>query len=260
MRVIAIINQKGGVGKTTTTMNLAHALARDGHRVLAIDLDPQANLTTGLGLVEKNQAGIANVFIDGLALADVTRQVRENLALVPAGDRLGEFEYIRDRGRERGFLLQYSIRDSSAEKDFILIDCPPSSGILGMNALLAANEVVIPVTGEYFSLQGLSRQMQIFDYVETSLNRHTKKWLVMTRYNERRKLARKVRDSVVHYFPNRVLKTPIRETVALAESPAFGKTIFDYRTKNRGAEDYQQLAFDIINSRVDQQGGNPGNG
>lgn len=253
MRIIAIINQKGGVGKTTTTMNLAHALARDGFRVLAIDLDPQANLTVGFGVVEKPQSGTANVFINDLSLQAVTTNVRQNLDLIPAGDRLGEFEYIRDKGSERGFLLQHAIQDCSMEYDFILIDCPPTSGILGMNALLAANEVVIPVTGEYFSLQGLSRQMQIFDYVETSLNRHTKKWLVLTRYNERRKLARRVRDSVVHYFPNRVLQTPIRETVALAESPSYGKTIYDYRIKNRGADDYTRLAVDIVNGRVDRQ-------
>ena len=253
MRVIAIINQKGGVGKTTTTMNLAHALAKQGNRVLAIDLDPQANLTVGLGMTQKDQPGIAGVLIDGMSLRETGHEVRENLQLIPAGKRLGEFEYILEKGASRGFLLQYSIKDSADEQDFILIDCPPTSGILGMNALLAANEVIIPVAGDFYSLQGLSRQMQIFDYVETNLNRHTKKWLVMTRYNERRKLARTVRDSVVHYFPNRMLQTPIRETVALAESPSFGKTIFDYRNRNRGADDYRQLAADVLSGRVEQQ-------
>jgi chromosome partitioning protein len=260
MRIIAIINQKGGVGKTTTTMNLSHALAQRGFKVMAIDLDPQANLTTGLGQQGKQPGGIADVLINGTAVQDVSQEVRENLALIPAGDRLGEFEYIRDRGRERGFLLQYSIENGSLDKDFILIDCPPTSGILGMNALLAANEVMIPVSGDFYSLQGLSRQMQIFDYVESTLHRNTKKWLVLTRYNERRKLARNVRDSVVHYFPNRVLKTAIRETVALAESPSYGKTIFDYRKSNRGAEDYQELAIDIVDGRVDQHGLGVANG
>lgn len=254
MRVIAIINQKGGVGKTTTTMNLAHALARSGNRVLAIDLDPQANLTVGLGADHKDSAGIAAVLTNERALNEVNQQVRENLQLVPAGRKLGEFEYSKRYGTQKGFMLQLSISRYSQESDFILIDCPPSSGILGMNALLAANEVIIPVAGDYYSLQGLSRQMQIFDYVEKSLDRQTKKWLVMTRYNDRRKLARKVRDSVVQYFPNRLLQTPIRETAALAESPAYGKTIFDYRNKNRGAEDYRQLAADILDGRIDNRG------
>lgn len=250
MRVIAVINQKGGVGKTTTTMNLAHALAQQGYKVLAIDLDPQANLTVGFGAIKTHQLSVADVLIDSVSMQDACQEARENLTLVPAGDRLGEFEYIKDKGAKRGFLLQYSIRERILDKDFVLIDCPPTSGILGMNALLAANEVIIPVAGDFYSLQGLSRQMQIFDYVESTLNRQTKKWLVLTRYNDRRKLAREVRDSVVHYFPNRVLQTPIRETVALAESPAFGKTIFDYRKKNRGADDYRQLAHDILGGRV----------
>lgn len=251
MRVIAVINQKGGVGKTTTVMNLAHALARQGYRVLAVDLDPQANLTVGLGAAQKQQAGIAAVLIDDMKLAEVCQEVRENLQLIPAGERLGEFEYVKNKGAQRGFLLQKAITHQPIDTDFLLIDCPPTSGILGMNALLAANEVIIPVAGDYYSLQGLSRQMLIFDYVESNLNRYTKKWLVLTRYNERRKLSREVRNSVVNYFPNRVLQTPIRETVALAESPAFGKTIFDYRNKNRGAEDYRQLAVDVISGRVE---------
>lgn len=251
MRIIAVINQKGGVGKTTTTMNLAHALAQQGYKVLAIDLDPQANLTVGFGAIQKHQAGIADVLIDDIPIQAISQDARENLALIPAGSRLGEFEYIKDKGAKRGFLLQHSIRDNVADKDFVLIDCPPTSGILGMNALLAANEVITPVAGDYYSLQGLSRQMQIFDYVESTLNRRTKKWLVLTRYDDRRKLARQVRDSVMHYFPNYVLQTPIRETVALAESPAFGKTIFDYRKKNRGAEDYRHLAHDVLGGRVD---------
>jgi len=176
--------------------------------------------------------------------------VRDNLSLVAAGDRLGEFEYLQGKGAQKGFLLQKSLIEGMLDTDFILIDCPPTSGILGMNALLAADEMLIPVAGDYYSLQGLSRQIQIFDYVESTLHRNTKKWLVLTRFNERRKLAREVRASVVHYFPNRVLQTPIRETVALAESPAFGKTIFDYRKKNRGAEDYRQLANDVLDGRV----------
>lgn len=245
MRVIAIINQKGGVGKTTTTMNLAHALARKGNRVMTIDFDPQANLTVGFGALSRPQAGIGNALVDGVQVKDLIQPVREKLELLPAGDRLGEFEYMTEGGAQRGFMLQKLIKDQHWDMDFVLIDCAPTSGMLGMNALLAADEVMVPVASDFYSLQGVSRLMQIFNYVETSLQRNTKKWFVLTRFNERRKMARNVRDKIVHYFPENVLTTPIRETVALAESPAYGKTIFDYRNKNRGAEDYMNLAADI---------------
>ena len=161
MRIIALINQKGGVGKTTTTMNLAHALAQQNYKVLAIDLDPQANLTVGFGKTQRSLLGIADALLDNVLLEHVSYEVRENLELVPSGERLGEFEYIKNKGVRKGFLLQRSIREKISDKDFVLIDCPPTSGILGMNALLAANEVIIPVAGDFYSLQGLSRQMQI---------------------------------------------------------------------------------------------------
>jgi len=250
MRIIAIINQKGGVGKTTTSMNLAHALAKTGNQVMVIDLDPQANLTIGFGAQEKPQQGIAEVLMNALPINAVKKKIRDNLDLIPAGDRLGEFEYDVSSGVRRGFLLNEAISEMGAEYHFVLIDCAPTSGILGMNALLAANEIMIPVSGDYYSMQGASRMMQIIDYVETSLKRDTKKWIVLTRYHQRRKLSRSVQEKMVHYFPNKVLTTPIRETVALAESPSCGKTIFEYRRKNNGADDYMNLAKDIVDGKV----------
>jgi len=250
MRVIAVINQKGGVGKTTTTMNLAHALAKKGYRVTTIDFDPQANLTVGFGALVRPQAGIGNALMDNIPLIELIKPVRDKLNLLPAGDRLGEFEYLTEGGAKRGFMLQSLFTREQLDSDFILIDCAPTSGMLGMNALLAADEVMVPVASDFYSLQGVSRLMQIFNYVESKLQRRTRKWFVLTRYNERRKMARNVRDQIVHYFPQQVLNTPIRETVALAESPAYGKTIFDYRARNRGAEDYMNLASDIVLEQV----------
>lgn len=250
MRVIAVINQKGGVGKTTTTMNLAHALAQKGYRVMAIDFDPQANLTVGFGALDRPQSGIGNALLENIPAPELVRSVRDKLDLLPAGDCLGEFEYMIEGGARRGFMLQQIIKNQILDKDFVLIDCAPTSGMLGMNALLAADEVMVPVAGDFYSLQGVSRLMQIFNYVEATLNRDTKKWFVLTRFNERRKMARNVREQIVHYFPDKVLTTVIRETVALAESPAYGKTIFDYRAKNRGAEDYMNLAADIVHGQV----------
>ncbi len=248
MRMIAVINQKGGVGKTTTTMNLAHALARGGKRILVLDLDPQANLTLALGKTD-HPAGIGDVFMDGGDVREVILNARENLDLIPAGDRLAEFEYHAG-GAERGFKLHKVLDGKVDAYDFVMVDCPPSSGILGMNALLATKEVLIPVSGDFFALQGLSRMMNIFEYIEGTLKRETRKWVVLTRFQERRRLARDVKEKLVNYFPKQVLFTPIRENVALTESPGFGQTIFDYRERSAGAKDYLELATDLLEQRV----------
>lgn len=251
MRVISVINQKGGVGKTTTTLNLSHAMAQAGHKVMVIDLDPQAHLTAGYGVLKKNQAGIADVLLDDdVELNDVTVEARENVYVVPAGSRLGELEHLTTGGSKRGFLLKEALKNKTRGKDFVFIDCPPSSGILGMNALLASTEVLIPVSGDFFALQGLSRLMSIFAHIESTLKRDTKKWVVLTRFHERRRLAREVKDKILSYFPDSVLQTAIRETVALAESPGFGQTIFEYQPNCNGANDYSSLAADVLEERV----------
>lgn len=248
--MLAVINQKGGVGKTTTTLNLAHAMAQCGKRVLCIDLDPQAHLTAGFGLLSKSQPGIADMLLDEMDLVSVVLSARENLDLIPAGDRLGELETLNQGGAKRGWLLRDAINEQVKNYDFVFIDCPPSSGILGMNALLATKEVLIPVSGDFFALQGLSRLMGIFQHLEEVLKTRTEKWVVLTRYQDRRRLARDVRDKILGYFPKHVYHTPIRETVALAESPGFGKTIFEYQGKSNGAIDYMGLAKDVLQGKV----------
>jgi len=250
MRMMAIMNQKGGVGKTTTTLNLAHALARKGKNVLAIDLDPQSHLTAGFGALDKDQAGIADVLLDEAGLKDVTVNVRENVYLVPAGERLGEVEHISMTGAQRGFLLREALKKRRRGMDYVLIDCPPSSGLLGMNALLAVEEVLIPVSGDFFALQGMSRLISIFSHIESSLHKKLKKRVVLTRFHERRKLAREVRSKIINHFPKSVYKTAIRESVALAESPGFGQTIFEYQSNGNGAEDYRSLADDVVKERT----------
>lgn len=249
MRVISVMNQKGGVGKTTTTLNLAHALANRRHKVLAIDLDPQAHLSAGFGVSPNGARGVDEVLMDDACIDDLAIDVRDGLKLLSAGERLGEMEHRAEGGAKRGWLLRDSI-EAVEGTDFVLIDCPPSSGILGMNALLASKEVLIPVAGDFFSLQGLSRLMSIFHHIEGTLNRETEKWVVLTRFHERRRLAREVREKILSYFPGRVLKTAIRETVALAESPGFGQTIFEYQRSCNGAVDYASLAEDLIKHRV----------
>lgn len=248
--MLAVINQKGGVGKTTTTLNLAHALAQQGKRVLCIDLDPQAHLTAGFGLMRKPQEGVAELLLKEKAFSELVSPARDGLDLIPAGDRLGELETLNQGGAKRGWLLRDAIQDEIGQYDYVFVDCPPSSGILGMNALLAAKEVLIPVSGDFFALQGLSRLMGIFQHIEGILKTRTEKWVVLTRYQDRRRLARDVKEKILSYFPKHVYRTPIREAVALAESPGFGQTIFEYQGKSNGAVDYMALADDVLNSAV----------
>ena len=249
MHMIAVMNQKGGVGKTTTTLNLAHALALAGKSVTVIDMDPQAHLTASFGAEMKMQAGIDEVLLGESKLSEVRINVRDNLHLVPAGIRLGELEQISTGGAERGWLLKNAVNRMRGQ-DYVLIDCPPSSGMLTMNAMLAAKEMLIPVSGDYLALHGLSRLLGILKHIETRLTHATKKWMVVTRFHNRRKLANEVRDKLNEYFPGQVLSTPIRETVALAESPSFGQTIFEYQKSSNGAKDYLGLADDLLKGRT----------
>lgn len=244
------MNQKGGVGKTTTTINLGHALAREGKTVTLLDMDPQGQVAMGYG-VQDDQSGLDEVLLNDISIDASIIEARENLDLIPAGVRLSDFEHVSAGGLKRGHKLRLAMNESSlTQRDFVLIDCPPSSGLLGINAMFAADELIIPVSGDYLSLQGLSRMMQILKRAE-SLSGHTiKLWLVMTRMQMRRRLTQEVRGRVLKYFPNRVFNTVIRENVALAECPSFGKTIFDYKKKSAGAEDYQSLAQDILQGRT----------
>lgn len=248
--MFSVINQKGGVGKTTTTMNLAHALALCGARTLVVDLDPQSHLTAGLGFMRKQHQGVAEMMLGELSMDQVMVEARENLALIPAGKKLGDLEHMNSGGARRGWLLRDALEPALTQFDYVLIDCPPSSGILGINAILASQEVLIPVSGDFFALQGVARLLAIFRHIESTLNKDSKKWVVLTRFHERRKLARDVKDKILGYFPDCVYQTAIRETVALAESPGFGQTIFEYQPKSNGANDYADLAADVIENRI----------
>jgi chromosome partitioning protein len=249
-RIIAIMNQKGGVGKTTTTVNLGHALAQAGQRVALMDLDPQGQVATSLGF-DNNKPGLDSVLLDGAAIDDIKISARDKLDLIVAGSRLNEFEHTSEGGLQRGHRLREALlRSSLNQYDYVLIDCPPSSGLLGVNAMFAAGELLIPVSGDYLSLQGLSRMIQILKRAEELAGHKIKLWLVSTRMQMRRKLTEEVRNRILKYFPGRVFFTPVRENVALAECPSFGKTIFDYRKNSPGAEDYLSLAQDLMSGRT----------
>lgn len=247
-RVLCCLNQKGGVGKTTTSVNVAHALARSGHGVLGIDLDPQGHFAATLG-VDGHQPGLDDVLIDGVRLVDRIQVAPNRMGIVPPGARLHEFEQTQG-GQERGWRLRKAIDALDPFPEFILVDCPPSSGLLAMNALLAADELVIPVSCDYLSLEGLAGLMRTLNRVEKGLGVFTRKRIVVTRFNQRRRLPREVLSKLREYFPGQVLQTPIRDNVAIAEAPGFGQTIFEYRPESNGAHDYAALAEDLRLGRV----------
>jgi len=250
MRIIAVMNQKGGVGKSTTTLNIAHAMALSGKQVLALDMDPQGHLAAGLGFQQSESGGLDEVLLEKADLKAVLLPAREKLQLAPAGDRLAEFETVSTGGAERGWYLKEAMEQSANGEDYVLIDCPPSAGLLAMNALFAAEEILVPVSGDYLALHGLSRFMQILKHIDESLGRESRMWVALTRYYGRRRLAQEVRDKLLEYFPGCVLVTPIRECVALAESPSFGETVFEYQNRSNGAEDYRALASDLMHQRT----------
>lgn len=249
-RIVAVLNQKGGVGKTTTSVNLTHALARQGKKVTVIDLDPQSHLSVSLGMVSRRQTGIDEVMLGNSSLDEQLLLIRERLHLIAAGPRLQEIEQPGEDVSRRGDLLRKALSVGLKEEDFVFIDCPPSSGILVANALLAATEILVPMTSDYLALQGLSHLMGTIKKFETVLNKQYRLLLVMSRYVPTRRLSRDVLSTVLKYFPGQVLATPIRETAFLAECPSFGKSIFEYRPGCRSAKDFTALAEDFLQGRV----------
>ena len=263
MRVIAAINQKGGVGKTTTVLNTAHALSLLGQRVLAIDLDAQGHLSDSLGVRDRGRPAIDDVLLDQQPIQECITCVRGCMDFIPAGPRLGMFEsrYDSATAMARGWRLYRALKTVDGY-DFVLIDCPPSTGLLAMNALIACQELLIPVSSDYLSLSGVAKLVAVLDHIEHALAQHNRKWVVMTRYQNRRKLAREVQQKLLEYFPDNLLATVVRENVALAESPGFGTTIFEYQRKSYGAVDYLQLAHDLLHERtmLNDRGGQNGPG
>ena len=249
-RIVAVLNQKGGVGKTTTTVNLAHALAKMGKKVTVVDLDPQSHLGVALGEVWKQRTGIDEVMLGHCGFAEQAIPARENLNLIVAGPRLHEIEQLSEGALHRGDLLRKAISGSVGDAEIVLIDCPPSSGVLVANALFAVEELLIPMTSDYLALQGLSHLMGTIKKFEKALSKKYRLHIVMSRYIASRRLSIDVLNTLKKYFPEQILATPIRETAALAECPSFGKTIFEYRPGWRSAKDFSDLANDFLAKKV----------
>ncbi len=248
-RIIAIANQKGGVGKTTTAINLSASLAKYGKKVLLLDIDPQGNATSGVGLSRENiETCIYNSLIDGVPLNKVIIKTQwENLSLVPATIQLAgaEIELVSMMSREDK--LKEAIEDLKIAYDFIIIDCPPSLGLLTLNALNAAGSVLIPIQCEYYALEGLGQLMNTITLVRKHLNKTLAiEGVVLTMYDSRTNLSEQVADEVRAYFKQYVFKTVIPRNVRLSEAPSYGQHILQYDPRSRGAELHLSLAREVI--------------
>jgi chromosome partitioning protein len=247
-RIIAIANQKGGVGKTTTAINLAAALGAFDKRVLLIDLDPQSNATSGLGFSKKDQMEtVYGALLSGQAAGAIRESGFPNLWLLPSGrDLVGaEIELVEQEGRETR--LRFAIGPVRGGYDYILIDCPPSLSLLTVNALTAADSVLVPIQTEYFALEGLTELLETVERVRASWNPLlTVEGIVLTMYDERTNLGRQVVEDIRQHFGDRVFQTIIPRNVRLGEAPSYGKPVFAYDIKSRGAEAYLALGRELL--------------
>ena len=247
--VVALANQKGGVGKTTTAVNLAGELARRGKYVLLIDSDPQGNATTSLGLVKRDlEATLYDVLMESTSLEEATVATgREHLQLVPADQDLAGAAVELTAAERRDRRLEQALASARTQFDYIFIDCPPSLGLLTLNALCAADSILIPLQCEFLALEGLTQLKTTVDRVRESLNPRLRMLgVVMTMYDGRTNLAQQVVDEVQRYFPRQIFRTLIPRSVRLSEAPSYGKLIREYDPQSRSAQAYSALADELL--------------
>ena len=246
-KTIAFINQKGGTGKTTSTVNIGVGLTRLGQKVLLVDLDPQANLSYHLGLKARELTTFISEVIEGRGEIEEAIIERDSLDVIPSSLALAETEarIFNVTGREH--LLREALAGLKRSYAFILIDCPPSLGVLTLNALVASREVYIPLEVQALPLQGLRDIRDIVNLTRERLNPGLKiTGIIATKYDNRRNLNREVLETLKEHFGQLIFKTVIRETVKLAEAPSYGQDIFTYASKSYGAEDYLSLCKEIL--------------
>lgn len=267
MRIIAIMNQKGGVGKTTTSVNLAAGLAQHGKRVCVIDLDPQAHSSIHLGVeVLGGTDSIYQVFAGAKQFTQVAQLVASNLWLAPSDIDLAatELELVDAPGREYVLKKALSHPDVAEKFDYIIMDCPPSLGVLTINALSVANEVFIPLQPHFFALQGLSKLFETTALVTRRLNRELKvSGIILCLFDSGTRLASDVTDDLKHFLDQsdpqapwasaKVFDTKIRRNIKLAEAPSHGTSIFQYAPNSAGAQDYGQLVLEVVSAEQTRQ-------
>ena len=252
--VIAIANQKGGVGKTTTNVNLSASIGKLGKKVLVLDMDPQGNTTSGYG-IDKNtiENTIYEVIVDGLDIHDaIIKTDFDNIYLVAAASELAGAEIELANEKDREYKLKNSLDKIKDDYDYIFIDCPPSLGMLTINSLTASDSVLIPIQCEYYALEGVSQLMSTFKLVKKRLNPNIEiQGVVLSMFDGRANLSIQVVEEVKKYFKGSVYTTLIPRNVRLAEAPSYGKPVIYYDTKCRGTEAYKELAEEFIELEED---------
>jgi len=247
-KIVSLVNQKGGVGKTTTAINLGASLAACERKVLVVDLDPQANATSGVGIGKNEDKSMYNVLTEGMKIREVVRETElPTLFIAPSAvDLVGaELELSDAIGRE--FHLRRALQDIDGEFDYVLLDSPPSLGLLTINGLTAANSVLVPMQCEYFALEGISQLVNTVERVRDLLNPGLEiEGIVLTMYDDRMNLSKQVAEEVRTHFPGKVYDTIIPRNVRLGEAPSFGKPIILYDIRSRGSEAYINLAKEFI--------------